>query len=476
MKRTACWLIIVGMVAVAPAAAQATKPADRAESKDETKVVSITVRAAAEPDPALKHLLLPGVLDRTDGDAMGIYNIALAMALQREGFDKTAEEARRLLTKTPLGDLRRSTVQGIIDSVRIRQLELAARRETCRWDLPVREEGYNLLLPSLGTYRSLATLLALEARLLVAEGRHDRAIHKLQSGLAMARHVAEGPTLINDLVGTAVANRMLDRVVELIGSADSPNLYWALSDLPRPFIDLRKAMELEAAIVYFGAPHLRDPQKVQLTPQQWARDLGRIFQPIAAWTNDELPDPASSLGMVAWCMKMYPEAKRYLISQGRPAKQVDAMPIAKVVAIYSLGTYAHWRDEVFKWHALPYWQAHGGIQRSEQAFSRARRAGQCGPLAGLLPSLGRAYFVTAKLDRQIAALRCIEAIRLYAAGHDGTLPAGLDSITEVPIPANPLTGKPFGYKVDGNTATLEAAAPEGSRPKDSTRYVITLSK
>ena len=81
-----------------------------------------------------------------------------------------------------------------------------------------------------------------------------------------------------------------------------------------------------------------------------------------------------------------------------------------------------------------------------------------------------------KLDRKIAALRCIEGIRLYAAGHDGRLPAGLDSITEVPIPPNPLTGKPFGYTVDGNTATLEAAAPEGSRPTDSTQYVITLSK
>ena len=55
----------------------------------------------------------------------------------------------------------------------------------------------------------------------------------------------------------------------------------------------------------------------------------------------------------------------------------------------------------------------------------------------------------------------IEAIRLYAAGHDGSLPPSLEAITEAPVPIDPATGKSFDYKVDGSTATLTAPAPPG---------------
>jgi hypothetical protein len=54
------------------------------------------------------------------------------------------------------------------------------------------------------------------------------------------------------------------------------------------------------------------------------------------------------------------------------------------------------------------------------------------------------------------SLRLIEAIRLYAYSHDGKLPGGLDDIKEVPIPSNPMTGKPFPYHLEGDTAVLLA--------------------
>ena len=54
-------------------------------------------------------------------------------------------------------------------------------------------------------------------------------------------------------------------------------------------------------------------------------------------------------------------------------------------------------------------------------------------------------------------LRTVEALRMYAAGHDGQLPERLADVTEVPIPLNPITGAPFGYRKSGNTAVLEAA-------------------
>ena len=59
----------------------------------------------------------------------------------------------------------------------------------------------------------------------------------------------------------------------------------------------------------------------------------------------------------------------------------------------------------------------------------------------------------------MATLQCIEAIRLYMASHDGRLPGSLDEITEVPIPLNPMTGKPFPYRLEGDKAILDSFAP-----------------
>ena len=80
-----------------------------------------------------------------------------------------------------------------------------------------------------------------------------------------------------------------------------------------------------------------------------------------------------------------------------------------------------------------------------------------------------------RLDRRVAALRVVEAIRLYAASHDGKLPEELIQITEVPVPEDPATGKPFEYCRDGaaSVLTLPEAGLSG-RPTPS--YRITIRK
>ena len=83
-----------------------------------------------------------------------------------------------------------------------------------------------------------------------------------------------------------------------------------------------------------------------------------------------------------------------------------------------------------------------------------------------------------RLQRQVDALRCIEALRLYAAAHKGKLPARLDDITVVPIPTDPVTSKPFGYRTAGDTAMLSAPPPPGQTPNavNALVYKITLKK
>lgn len=81
-----------------------------------------------------------------------------------------------------------------------------------------------------------------------------------------------------------------------------------------------------------------------------------------------------------------------------------------------------------------------------------------------------------RLDRHIAALQCIEAMRLYAASHNGKFPNQISDITEVPIPNDPVTQKPFAYSHTGSKAILEGPIPEGGTAKDAIRYELNLKE
>ncbi len=60
-----------------------------------------------------------------------------------------------------------------------------------------------MLLPEIQKMRELARMLKLRCRLHIAEGKLDEALHDVQIGFTMGRHVGEGPTLIQSLVGMA---------------------------------------------------------------------------------------------------------------------------------------------------------------------------------------------------------------------------------------------------------------------------------
>jgi hypothetical protein len=80
-----------------------------------------------------------------------------------------------------------------------------------------------------------------------------------------------------------------------------------------------------------------------------------------------------------------------------------------------------------------------------------------------------------RLDSDLAAIQCVEAIRSYAASHDGQLPQTLGEITEVSVPNDPISGEAFRYTRTGSTAVLESdAPPNGDKKKDALRYEITV--
>jgi hypothetical protein len=82
-----------------------------------------------------------------------------------------------------------------------------------------------------------------------------------------------------------------------------------------------------------------------------------------------------------------------------------------------------------------------------------------------------------RLERRLAQLRAIEAIRLYTANHRGKLPASWTDLSGIPVPVDPVSNKPFEYKVEGATFSVTPAAVRGwELSGHSIHYDVTLEK
>jgi len=86
----------------------------------------------------------------------------------------------------------------------------------------------------------------------------------------------------------------------------------------------------------------------------------------------------------------------------------------------------------------------------------------------------KVYLLMDRLDRHVAALQCIEAIRLYTGLHENKFPGHLSVITDVRVPVDPVTKKPFSYESTGLEAILEVEGAEGSEGRDAIRYELKL--
>jgi hypothetical protein len=441
-------------------------------------LVRVSIHPQAEPVPALKYQLLPTLEEQQPGNAAVFYHRAMLIRSQLQVTPELDLKESAWL-EVPLRDLPRADVRKAIEKYRnvFHEIDLAARRLRIDWELEFRSEGFGLLLPEVQGVRSLATPLALKARLEIAEGRYDRAIGTLRNGFAMARHVSRGPQVVQALVGFAVAQVMLRQVQDLIQLPGAPNLYWALTSLPRPLIELREALQGERASLLRQFPQLRRLLTERLTPEQ-VRKLVEEIAPKALDTGGPPPSRWERRAMIAfWTAKNYPAAKRFLREQGKSEQQVEAMPALQAVVIYALGQYRRLEDDFLKWYYVPYWQGRDAMRRTAAAGREQLAAEEALPLLyGLLPSFDKLYAFGPERDRRVAALRCIEALRLYAAAHGGALPASLKGVDVVPVPIDPATGKDFEYGVHDGKATLVAPVPSGEPANVyGLRYEITVA-
>src|SRR5262249_26437764 len=151
--------------------------------------------------------------------------------------------------------------------------------------------------------------------------------------------------------------------------------------------------------------------------------------------------------------------------------RVAKFPPMQVILLDEKRDHEFQRDERLKLLALPPWQI------ASLVGDELHEPGEDGLFAELLPQIIKLRGTQAQLEQQIALLRHVEALRLYAAEHGGKLPARLGD-SPVPLPDDPVSGKPLGYTADGTTAHLESQrlpSPDGNAGSHA-HYVVTLQK
>ena len=467
----------------------------RADDPDPNQppIIKLTLHAAAPSRPALRYRLTADFFDRKPGNAATFYYRALLMYSQnpqrKEMEAEYAEHSNTSWERPCEGEVREQIKKWVarFPTSAFDQLREATLREECNFDYRLRERGgieiITFLLPEIQEMRNFGRYLRYKARVDISEQEYDQALVSLRMGYQLGKDAGSEPLLINGLVGVAIASITNSEVEHWIGSPDSPNLYWPLSSLRQPLVDLRPALEQEVRFAEVMFPFLRDAETSQRSPEEWqrlmseaVRQIGTSLQPLTK--VNPLENLQASLATTALIMRAYPLAKVALKKQGFAADSLEKMPVAQVVAIHMLRSVREIADEFAKGANLP------TPEREEfyrQLDDRMRKKGLAGPgslelipLASLLmPAVGHALSAQTRLERDFAALRTLEAIRAHLA-ETGSLPEQLSDITAVPVPVNPVTNEPFEYHLAEGQATLEVPpVRKGLSPMLGKRYVFT---
>src|SRR5262249_44740162 len=120
-----------------------------------------------------------------------------------------------------------------------------------------------------------------------------------------------------------------------------------------------------------------------------------------------------------------PAAKKYLVEVTKmPEPDVNGMPAARVLMLYLSECYHEYRDHVFKSAYLPFADTPAVVRAAEQKLKSVPEPEATEPIALarlLLPAIPKVKIAQVRLDRKTAMLRVVEALRIYAAAHDGKL-------------------------------------------------------
>jgi hypothetical protein len=461
-------------------------------TEDRYPPTEIKIHPRPVPTPRLKFALVTPERQQVKGNAAVSYHRATLFRREvitdQKAYSDELNRLYEMLQKEPTEELKQALrLHTNRFKNTLKELEFASLRDHCDWDIDSRldEQGISTLLPEIQSIRELAQVLNFRCRLHVLENNVEAALNDLRIGFTMAKHVGDGPTLIQALVGMAILGIFsgdLDRVLQM---QETPNLYWSLSALPK-MVNLRKAMDGELRGSGGTLPMWREVDKGVMSPEAARKAMASFTKTYVMLASDA---PGANAGekeqlmLATFVALRHPKARKTLIEYGYKATEVESMPSAQAVILEGKLLYQSLMEEMHVWFDRPFLEGQAGLTQTEQRIKKIVNEGGDLDVFGasmvklLLPAAQKVHFAYGRTERRIAISRTIEAIRLHA--HEmGELPKTLSEIKGVVVPDDPVTGKPFEYTLENGIAKLNGMPPDQSAPHpgNSVRYVIRLVK
>jgi hypothetical protein len=437
-------------------------------------VTELVVSPAAAPEPRMKYRFFPDVLDLKSGDAGGLYTHAALLAMEELEEDDIARLKRGLTVRLArAADYKE--FPGRLDQALGLVRESAARQGWAITPGGLLQGEQLMPQEELDAYRALTQCGVLRSRIAVAENRYNDAVKAIGSLYVLACRLNEAPQFLPALAGLDCRKELDDQVLELIQQPRAPNLYHALSELPPAWRAMATPVEYEMKTLLMAWPALRNPREKLATPEQWERSTAHVTELLPPHADDpraKEKEIAADFFQADMLEKLGPEARAYLADEmDMAAGEVRRMPRTVAIGLYLRDLVLTRADQATTAWSLPYAQ---GMERLSQVsygelFDSAPRL-----LAVLMPPLRDAAHRAIAEDRRVAALMCVEALRMHAA-ETGQLPAKLEEITVVPVPDDPMSGEPFAYSLQDGVATLrQSVPPEQPGEHEGIHYRIRL--
>jgi hypothetical protein len=428
------WLLAVPAALVAQA-----QPNQQADN-----LVKLVLDPQPAPRPALKYQLLPELREMHAGNPVLGY-LKCFCEQSNFFFRKDSVDDRARWQEMPLDQLPMGLHE--YGGIALRRVDEAARLMTPNWEAlaGLRRDNVEALIPEVQQVRMLLEALKVRLRGQIAVGRFDDAVNSCKTMLALSRHVAEHPCAVSSLVGLAGAHITLETFQEMVQQPGCPNMFWALTYLPHPLIDIRLGLQ--------GNRHMYDLALDKMQPlsrDELEQHLDRLRRILAMLQRGQIADPVAILKKRATDKKLWQAARQRLLKYGLAQKDLDRMPDLQIILLDEYRTFTSIRDDAEKLALLPYWQASKAIAELNRRIEKSQ---DTPVLARLAYSIPKIQVSQARLEQKLGLLCCVEAIRMYAAENQGKLPANLDAL-KVPLPIDPFTGKAFSYRLEDGKAVV----------------------
>lgn len=472
--RTTCLLSCVLFISTVNAQ---VAPPEKTDAN--TPVYKLKIKPKAEPSPALRYTLYPEVRTQVNGNAAQGYYRGFSPEWMSYRNDKEYYKKQDKWLSVPLKELDEKEIN--IPQGMLTQLHESALKTYCDWDMlaKLRKDGVAMLLPDLQGMREFSKALSIDCRVQLKKGEIDKALLDIRTGLTLSHHLGEGPTLIQGLVAVSAGTIMFSRIDELISHEKAPNLYWALTTLPQPLVDFRTGLGGEVLMIDNLFPGMRDmlySGKVTPIAQE---EMMKVF-PLLEQINSGSDNKSSlkeTLVQAALVLNIN-AAKKALLDHGITEPMLTNITPLQIILMAEVLHYDKTYQNMIKWNSIPYPLARKRIKELDATIKKPETSVSSpfpmGILSAMiLPAVSRVMEASPKMERRIAALRIIEAIRMQAA-FDKAWPDSLQKVTIVPVPADPFTGKAFAFKKEGKKITITAVVPEGEKPLANNNFTYEL--